>query len=191
VNELELKKFILDELLKLKLNGIEMIDFSMGSSSVRFVIKAEKSIIDFVVNNDNQFQILSVIYNGKKYVDSEYLRQFNDFIAAIINIIKPVVKEKADEYVRRPDMIKYREEQAKLKEEQLEKRVLAIQAREQLLEFHMQAIDIENQIFEDEKVKNKKQKLLAWMSERIFLFKWIGIAITVALIVLLFLRILQ
>jgi len=151
VNELELKRFVLDELLKLELKGVKVVDFSIDSSSTKFVIAVEHSTVSFVVNDENQFQILSVVYNEKEYVNADYLSQFNDFIAAVVSILKPVVKEKVDEYAKRSDMIEYREARAKLKEEQLEKRALTIQAREQLLEFHVQAIDIENQILEDEK----------------------------------------
>ena len=188
---MELKKFILDELLKLELNGVKVVDFSIDSSSTRFVIAIEQSTVEFVVNNDNQFQILSVMYNGKKYVNTDYLHKFNDFVASVIARVSPVVKEKTDEYVRRPDMIEYREERAKLKEEQLEKRMLTIQAREQLLEFQAQAIDVESQILEDEKNGVTDQKLLKWVNENIFLLKWIGIVIAVVFIMWLFLRILR
>ena len=188
---MELKKFILDELLKLDLNGIKVIDFSIDSSSTRFVVAIEHSIVDFVVNNDNQFQILSVTYNGTKYTNADYLCQFNDFVASIIIRVKPVVKEKADEYVRRPDMIEYREARARIKEEQLEKRALTIQAREQLLEFQAQAIEVESQILENERNENREQNLLEWVNDNLDLLKWIGIVITIIFIMWLFLRILR
>ena len=191
MNELELKKFILDELLKLELKGIKVIDFSIDSYSTRFVIAIEHSTVDFVVNDENQFQILSVMYNGRKYIDAEYLSKFNGFVADVIRIVKPIVREKSAEYVRRPDMIEYREAQARVKEEQLEKRALSIQAREQLLEFQAQAIDIESQMLENEKRENNEHQLLTWVNENIFLLKWVGIVIAIIFIMWMFLRILR
>ena len=159
---MELKEFILAELQKLELNGIKVVDLSIGSTSTRFVIAIEHSIIDFVVNNNSQFQTLSVVYKGKKYVDAKYLAQFDGFVADVIRIVQPVVERKKDEYDKDPDMLDYREEQAKLKEEQLEKRSLTIQAREQLLEFQTQAIDVESQFLEEEKVQIAEQ--VNWLS---------------------------
>ena len=191
VNGLELKQFILDELLKLDLNGVKVVDFSIESSSTRFVIAIEQSTVDFIVNDDNQFQILSVTYNGKKYTNAEYLNQFNDFVAYIIVRVKPVVKEKTEEYVNRPDFIEYREARARIKEEQLEKRALTIQAREQLLEFQAQAIDVECQILENERNGISDNSLLKWAEENIFLLKWVGIVIAIIFIMWLFLRIIR
>ena len=188
---MELKKFILDELLKLELKGIKVIDFSIDSYSTRYVIAIEHSTVDFVVNDENQFQILSVTYSGRKYTDAEYLAKFNDFVADVIRVVKPIVREKKSEYMMRPDMIDYREAQARIKEEQLEKRVLSIQAREQLLEFQAQAIDIENQILENEKKVDTRQKVFKWVNDNIFLLKWVGIVIAIAFIMWMFLRILQ
>ena len=188
---MELKQFILDELLKLELNGVKVVDFSIESSSTRFVVAIEQSIVDFIVNKDNQFQILAVTYNGKKYTNAEYLSQFNDFVASIIVRVKPIVKEKTDEYMRRPDFIEYREARARIKEEQLEKRALTVQAREQLLEFQAQAIDVECQILENERRESSDNTVLRWAEENVFLLKWVGIVIAVILIMWLFLRIIR
>jgi len=185
MSELELKKFISDELSKLESNGIKVVDFQIDSSSTKFVIAIEQSALYFVVTDDGEFQILSVVHNGKKYVDDDYLRQFDDFIVDVIAIVMPIVKGKKDEYMRRPDMIEHREEHAKLKEEVLEKRALEIQAREQLLEFQIQAIEMESQLLEDEKAKNDAQKVRKWTRENSFLFKWLGVAGAIILIMIL------
>jgi len=182
---MELKKFISDELLKLESYGIKVVDFQVDSPSTRFVIAIEQSAVYFIVTDDDEFQILSVVHNGKKYVDADYLYQFNDFITDVIAVVMPIVKGKKAEYMRRPDMIEYREEQAKLTEEYLEKRSLEIQAREQLLEFQIQAIEMESQLLEDEKLKNDAQKMRKWSRENSFLFKWFGIVGTVVLVILL------
>lgn len=185
VSELELKKFILNECSKLKLKGIKVIDFSIGSASIRFLVAVEQSTVDFIVNDDNEFRVLSVLRNGEKLVKFDYLSQFNDFITDLIAIIKPVVKEKMDEHASRFNTIEYREAQAKLKEEQLKKRALGIQAREQLLEYQMQAIDVERQLLKDEKLKKEVQKVRKWTREHNFLFKWLVVASAVMLVVLL------
>ena len=153
------------------------------------MIAVDHSTVDFVVDDENQFQILSVTYNGQKYTNADYLSKYNDFVADAIKFLKPVVKEKIAEYSRRPDMIEYREAQAKLKEEQLEKRTLTVQAREQLLEFQAQAIDIESKILEEEKLGNNQHELLQWAGENIFLFKWTGIVFAILFILWLLLRI--
>jgi len=184
VSELELKKFILSELAKLELNGIKVIDFSMGLSSTKFEVAFEQSTVEFVLNDDDQFQILSVVYNGKKYVDADYLCHFNDFIIDVITTLKPVIKEKKAEYMKNPDLIDYREEQAKLKEEHLEKRAFELQAREQVLIFQTQALEMESQLLEDEKVRNDAQKVRKWTRENNFLFKWLSVASAVVLVVL-------
>ena len=191
MNGLELKQFILDELLKLDLNGVKVVDFSIESSATRFLIAIEQATVDFIVNDDNRFQILSVTYGGKKYTNADYLCQFNDFIASVIVSVKPIVKEKKEEYMNCPDFIEYREARARLKEEQLEKRTLTIQAREQLLEFQAQAIEVESQILETERTEGSGNDLLKWAEENIFLLKWVGIVIAIIFIMWLFLRIIR
>jgi len=190
-SELELKKFISNELSKLEENGIKVVDFQIDSSLTKFVIAIEQSAIYFVVTDDKEFKILSAVHNGKKYINADYLCQFNDFVTDVITVIMPIVKEKKAEYMKNPDMIEYREEQAKLKEEHLEKRTLELQAREQLLAFQMQAIDMENQMLEDEKVKNDEQKVRKWARKNSILLKWIIAVIIIGLALMLVLLITQ
>ena len=185
VSNLELKKFISDEFSKLEENGIKVVDFQLDSSLTKFVIAVEKSAIYFVVMDDEAFEILSVVHNGKKYIDADYLCQFNAFVTDAIAIVMPIVKAKKAEYIAHPEMIEYRETQAKLKEEYLEKRTLELGAREQLLAFQLQAMDIENQLLEDEKVKNSEKKVRKWTKENNVLLKW-TIAVLVVGLILLF-----
>ena len=186
-SELRLKKFILDELSKLNLKSVEFIDFSIDSFETidsletKFIIAIDQSLVDFVVDNEGQFKILSVLYNEKKYVDAEHLRVFEGFVADLVTIVRPVVVEKIVEYEKYFNTIDYREEQVRLKEEYLEKRTLEIQAREQLLEFQGQAFDVENEFIDNE----KGYKMPKWVRENNFIFKWIGIIAVVALIILL------
>jgi len=185
VGKLELKKFISDEFSKLEENGIKVVDFQFDSSLTKFVIAVEKSAIYFVVTDDGEFEILSVVHNGKKYVDANYLCEFNGFVTDVIAMMMPIVKAKKAEYIAHPDMIEYREEQAKLKEEYLEKRTLELGAREQLLAFQLQAMDVENQLLEDEKVKSDEQKVRAWTKENNVFLKWMVFVIVIGIVLLL------
>ena len=182
---MELKKFISIELLKLESKGIKVVDFQIDSPLIKFVIAIEQSAVYFVVTDDNQFQILSVVHNGKKYVQDEYLSQFDGFIEDVVALVMPIVKGRTAEYMRCPDMIEYREQQAKFKEDHLEKRALEVQAREQLLEFQIQAVEMENKLLEDEKIINETQKMRKWTRENNFLFRWSVIAVVVVLISLM------
>lgn len=174
---MELKNSILDELARLELREIKIVDFLVDSFGVKFLIKINQSTIEFVVNDANQFEILSVVHHENKYVNAEYLSKFNDFVADVVAIVKPVVKEK----LKSVGMLEYREEQAKHREEQLAKRALEIQARENVLKFQMDAFEHENQVFEDEqakKIRNEARKSS-------FFVKWIGITVVLFVIILL------
>ena len=157
-NALELKNFVLNEFSKINLAGIKVVDFSIGSSQTRFLVAIEHSTIDFVVKNDKQFDILSVVHQGKRHESIEFLAPFNDFVADLIAIFKPFLVNKIDEHTKRYYTIEYREKQASTRESQLKKRTLEIQAREQLLEFQMQAIDVENQFLEEERLRKLRRE---------------------------------
>ena len=184
---LELKKFMLDEFSKATFKGFKVVDFWIDQASTRFIISVEQSTVAFMIKNDDQFQVLSVVHHGKERVDEDHLHEFEDFVAAVAVILNPIVKEKMAEYEKRINTVEYREEQAKLKEEHLEKRALTLEARAQVLEFQMQAIDVESQFLEDEKARNEAQRVRRWTRENTFLLKWfiIGIAMVAILLILI------
>ena len=239
---LDLKQFVLSELAKLEL-GIKVIDITVESTSIVFGVEIEDSIIEFLVNEANQFQVRSVLHENQKHTAPEILTEFNEFVASIIPIIKPVVMEKIDLYTQtqqktepqvqeplqppvqevpqqtqsitqeipqqvQPSVfeqliqqpfqqstphagseitIEERERQVTQKEEQLKKRALTIQARARLLEFQMQAVDVESHFFEELKEEQIETKdIKAWLKRGRFIFEWI-IMLAISLLIVAFL----
>lgn len=268
---MELKQFVLSELAKLEL-GIKVVDVTIESASIVFVVAIEDSNIEFLVNESNQFQIKSVLYEGQKHTNPEFLSSFNDFVASIIPMIQPVALEKIEIYnklvpqpvkqetppaetaeipqvqtpqptqlpeqevqqempqqpeqppqiqvppvqasprITQPQQempqvapleappeipisvtptpgltIEEREIKVTQKEEQLKKRALAIQARARLLEFQMQAVDVESHFFEELKERQTEPKDIKTLLKRgRFIFEWI-IMLAIALLIVAFL----
>jgi len=260
---LELKQFVLSELAKLNL-GFKVIDMTIELTSIVFVVAIEDSMIEFLVNEADQFQVRSVVHENQRHTDPGMLNGFNEFVASIIPMIKPVVLEKINDYVppaipvqkptpqpqvqvpvqpiiqevpppaipvqqpslqpqvqiqvpvqpvvqevpqppplltpeiepliqipmpfSQPGMtIEAREMQVQQKEEQLKRRALAIQARARLLEFQMQAVDVESHFFEELKEEQVETKdIKAWFKRGRFIFEWI-IMLIIALLIVAFL----
>lgn len=183
----ELRKFILTELSKMELKGMTVTDFSLDELAIRLVIMFEASVVEFLMKNEEEFQILSVTHQKKKYVDELYLKQFEHFIEDVTKFLNPIVKEKMEAYEALWNTIEYREERVEIRKEQLEKRRLEIEARTKVLQFQTQAIDVEEQFFEADKIRNEMQGVRKWGRENDFLLKWVASGVGVFLLLLLIL----
>lgn len=187
----ELRNFVLTELSNMELKEITVTDFSLDSLAIRLVILFENATIEFLMKNEFEFQILSVVYQTKKYEDELYLKQFDHFVKNVVKYLNPIVKEKMVAYGRLWNTIEYREEQAKIREEQLDRRKLRLEARKQVLHFQAQAIGVEEQFFEADKLRNETQGMRKWGREHNFLFKWVGYGLGAFLLLLIFFIILR
>ena len=176
---------MLEEFSKATFKGFKVVDFWLDKNIMRFMVEVEQSTVVFTIKDDTQFQVLSVVHQGKKRVDAHYLHQFEGFVAEVATVLDPMIKEKKAEYEKLANTIEYREEQVRLKEEQLSKRTLTLEARAQLLEFQMQAIDVENQFLEDEMAENEARRVRRWTRENGFLLRWFAIGVGIVLVLLI------
>jgi len=183
----ELRKFVLFELSKMALKGITVTDFSLVGLNIRLVITFEKSMLEFLMQNEEEFQILSVVKDKKKYVDDLYLKQFEPFVKDVTKFLSPIIKEKMQAYDKLLNTIEYREEQVKVRREQLEKRKLELEARTKILQFQVQAVNVEEQFFEADKLRNETEGVRKWGRENDFLLKWVASGVIIFLVLLLIL----
>jgi hypothetical protein len=177
-----LEKMILDELQKFDLNGVYVLNVSLQPPLIRLTIEIGKAVVDFNVDVEYQYQILSINYDGVNYNNKDYLDKYNDWVTKVIVNIMPVVTNKIFEYETSPQGIEQRENEAKIREEMLDKKAFQLTAREQVLDFQEQALEFESQIFEDEKTLAEKQKLRAWMSENNHIIKRFGPALVIVIV---------
>ena len=182
---MSLEKIVLEKLQKLDLSGVAVLNVSFDSSLICVAIEIGKSVVDFKVNDQYQYQILSVTYEGVKYDNKDDLDRYNDWVTRVIIDIVPTVINEVSEYETSPQRIQQREHEVKKREEALEKRAFELAAREQLLDFQEEAFVFENQTFEDEQKLAKEQKIRTWMSENNHLVKWFGLAIAFAIILVI------
>lgn len=241
---MSVEQFVLTALQQISMDRVTVKSVTIGQNSSTYLVVIDNSEIKFIVNDQQQFQITAVIYNGVEYFDPEYLAKFNEFVISIIPILHPVTKAKMQEYeatiskesldpitppmsetsatvpiptiqpqavipiheqelrpVEVPDFptqtqvqsapvpgsIEDRERQAQIKEEQLKKRALALQARARLLEFQMQAVDVEDHFFHEvNNAPTEPQDIKSWIKKGQVVFELV-IMIVISLLIVVFL----
>lgn len=181
---MSLEKIILDELQKLDLGGAGVSDVSLYSSSVYVTIEIGKASVNFKVDDHDQYQVLSVVYEGMKYDHPDDLAPYHDWVTQVIGHIMPVVTHQLSEYEVHSERIEQRENEARKREDQLNKRAYELAAREQLLDFQEQALEFENHIFDEEQARAQAQKFRTWVSENDHLIKWPGLAVMMAVVLI-------
>ena len=146
-----LDQMILDEFKNVDLNGLTVLSVVVLPEALRIVFEVSPAKVEFTVNDDSQFQILSVIYNGVAYDDPDYLAQFDGFVLDVIAQVKPIEAKERVHYERlkrqkleqdeenfiltqgRLEAIFLREEKIKEQEQQLDLKEQEIRIREKML----------------------------------------------------------
>ena len=145
-----LEQMILNELQQMELGGIRILSVISKPDVTQVIFEAPPTIVEFKVNNECQYQILKVTYQGVVYEHPEYLSQFNQVVIHVINIIKPIEKAKRDELAKqlavsrvpqsRLEAVEQREQKINELERMLEEKELVIKAREELIKHKEQVL---------------------------------------------------
>ena len=97
VSNVLLDQMILDELGKVNLNGIIVLSVVTRPNSMQVVFKVSTMKIEFVVDDNYQFQTLSVTSEGKTHKDLDYLTTFDDLVFDVMTKVKLVEMKKRSE----------------------------------------------------------------------------------------------
>jgi len=146
-----LDQMIQDELKNIDLNGLTVLSVVVLPEALRIVFEMPPTKVEFMVNDDFQYRILSVIYNGVAYDDPDYLAQFEGVVLNVITQVKAVEakqrvyyeklkQQKLKQYGENPiltqgrlEAILLREERIKEQEQQLDLKEQEIRNREKIL----------------------------------------------------------
>ena len=167
-----LDQMILDELKKTDLNGITILSVVTEPEAIQVVFELPPTKVEFRIDGDCQFQILSVIYNGIVYDDPRYLAQFHNVALDVMIKVKLVETKKRIEYESmqeqnknlvqgRLEAIALREEKIRIQEQQCDLKEQEIKDREKLLHNRENALALQRQEQElkmkEEAIKNRAQ----------------------------------
>lgn len=83
-----LETLILDELNQMNLNGITVLSVAYEIGLMRVVFELSKAEIEFTIDDDYQFQVTSITYNGKIYEDPRYLVKFEELAFDVMTKVK-------------------------------------------------------------------------------------------------------
>ena len=167
-----LDQMILDELKNTDLNGITILSVVTEPEAIQVVFELPPTKVEFRIDGDYQYQILSVSYNGVMYDDPHYLAQFHDIVVDVMAKVKLVEKKKRIEYETfkqqntnliqgRLEALALREEKIKIQEQQFDLKEQEIKDREKLLHNKENAIALQRQEQElkmkEDAIKNRAQ----------------------------------
>ena len=194
-----LDQMILDELKNTDLNGITVLSVVTEPEAIQVVFEMPPTQVEFRIDGDCQFQILSVTYNGVVYDDPRYLAQFHNVVLDVMIKVKLVETKKRIEYEAmqqqsnnalqlqeknivqgRLDTLALREERIKKQERQLDLKEQEIKDREKLLRDKEEAIALERRVeelkYKEDALKNREKfdgilrDVQNWFKDRI---EWI------------------
>jgi len=162
-------QMILDELKNVNLNGVTVLSVVSEPDVIRIVFEIPPAKVEFMVDADDQFQILSVNYNGVGYNEPHYLAQFEGFVLDVITKVKliGVKKHMGNKALKQQDensiliqgrleALILREEQIKQQEQQLDLKEQEIKKHEKLLCDKESAIALQRQ---EEELKLEAKRL--------------------------------
>jgi hypothetical protein len=150
-----LEQLILSELQHLELNGIKILKVIIKPNAMQVTFEMSPAIVEFMVNDEYQYQILKVTYNNVVYENTEYLSQFDQIVIDLIKKIKPIEMAKRDEYNKQQVKHVFAPPASQSRLEALEQREQKIDEKEKLLK------QKEQEIKAREELLNNKEKLLA------------------------------
>jgi len=154
-----LDQMILDELNNIDLNGMTVLSVAWDLEGLRIVFEIPPVKVEFIVNNEYQFQILSVNHSGVIYDDSQYLAQFNDLVIDVITQVKLIeTKNRAKYEELKQQKLKQQEENFILNQGRLE----AIMLREEKIKaLEYQLYLKEQEIKDREKIVHDRETEVA------------------------------
>jgi len=172
-----LDQMILDELRKTDLNGITILSVITEPEAIQVVFEMPPTKVEFRIDGDCQFQILSVTYNGIVYDDPRYLAQFHNVVLDVMIKVKLVETKKRIEYESmrqknksliqsRLEALSLREELIKKQEKQLDLKEKEVKDREKLLLDKEETLALQRKV--EELKQKEKQKEDALMSREKF-----------------------
>jgi len=130
-----LDQVILMGLREVDLKGMTVLSVALLPDGLRVVFAMPPAEVEFTINDDDQFKILSVIYNGVTYDDPAYLSQFDAFaldIVTHINLIKKKqIKEKLQQNEAHLTLTQSRLEALLLREEKIQEQAQQLDLKEQ------------------------------------------------------------
>jgi len=164
-----LDQMILDELKKTDLNGITILSVVTEPEAIQVVFEMPPTKVEFRIDGDCQFQILSVNYNGVVYDDPRYLSQFHNVVLDVMIKVKLVETKKRIEYDSlkqqqsknlvqgRLDALALREKKIKEQELQYDMKEKEIKDREKILLDKEETITLQRRL-EELKQKEKQRE---------------------------------
>jgi len=180
VGMMTLEQLILDELKQMNLNGVTVLSVVWEFGLMRVVFELSAVKITFTVNNDYQFQVVSVNHNGKVYDDPQYLVKFEDLAFDVMTKVKLAEMKKRLDYKKlqpahekqlspvrsvleqaRLEAVIIREEKIRAQEAQLDLREQEIKKLEQSLYEKENAISLqrreEEMELEAKRIENREK----------------------------------
>lgn len=165
----------------------QVTDFQIVDQKMHITIIIEESVVEFWMKKPASFAILSITHKGKKYANPTHLSQFNSFIDDVAKRLKPILEEILEDYNSLINSTEYREAQLEIREQDLVRQKLSFDAQIQIMKFQLEALEVENQILEEE----KSNKELQWKEALEFALKLLVIVVVFSLIVLMIIFVFQ